>query len=141
MKKKNIFTFILSVAMVCSLFAMPLTKVYAAETKDVHEEITTYADIDSVYLSNVKAGGQIKLEIPSGRTARTLHFVGNKTGGGANTTITLYGTGCGMGKTIPLNGEAQTVTTINVSGPTTLVYTYGINDVNTSYNLVFWITD
>lgn len=88
--------------------------------------------------------GVVYINIPAGYTARCIRFIGNKEGGGANTTISFLGSGISVyGSSAPLNGTFSTISasSMSISGSTTLVISYDIADNSQAYNLVFAVYD
>ncbi len=143
----------LVLAVVMAMVSSMSTIAFAAEsdvegqTVNAVEEVTTNEDT-VINITVVDRSGAVvgTSQVPSAgvfgsttlslrSTAHTVKFLGNKNGGGANTSITLTSPKLGLnGRGVALNGTYQTIYTGSVSGN---VYIEWILNTGGVYNLVF----
>lgn len=132
-----------ALALVCvSMFTLGA---FAAEPKEANaeNEVTVQllnsrgATITTVQVPLAATNGNVTLSIPSSTRAKKIVFLGNQPGGGANTTVMLIASRIGLnGKSVALNGQAQTIysSSIGVTGNIDINYTVFPGG---TYNLAF----
>ena len=133
----KIFSLMMAILLIFSVVAMPI-RALAVEESVIPRAIT----IDSNSYSGKSGSFYAYFSNHDGYVPAKLYVLGNKTGGGANTTITISGTGIpGGSKKVSLNGSTQV---INLSGMTANVTDWHnactIGD-NGTYNISMWITN
>lgn len=145
MKLKNgMLKVIISCAMACSM-AISSGTVFASELKPSEtnlmvEDVYVASNPTGVYAgsgsASIRGSGMIYVSIPSGCTAKRLYFIGNKDGGGANTTANISGLS-GVVNNVPVNGTWSLISSANMVsyGPNTIQVYVELADKSTTYNI------
>lgn len=148
---RTIFRNKLAVALALIMLCVSSSTVaFAAEYEDNTQPITaeesvvniTVVDrsgavVGSQQIASAPLFGSTTLSLSS--TAKKIQFIGNKNGGGANTSIMLTSPRLGLsGRGFSLNGTYQTIYTGSISGS---IYIEWVLDAGGVYNLVFVATD
>ncbi len=98
------------------------------------------AVIDATSVTHAPTNGSITLYNNSGKRIKTVKFLGNKDGGGADSTVWLRSDDIQISRTYSINGEWNTIYSSSIGCTGNIYIEYTVYTPNV-YNLVFMAFD